>query len=395
MLRIVFMLDFSRVESRAILRGVVNRSRCVFRRMPVCVRDQKGMEWVMRWCKEWGADAVVGQFGSDAHVTMLRAAGIAVVGLDYDYRPTGSGVMAVANTSVGQMAAADLLEKGFRNFAFWGLPGVVWSDERRDGFEAEIARQGMRLVDSGGGSGAGTGGGLSGGLREDWTYDAVAAVAWLKALPKPVAILACDDAQGAHLLEACGQAGVRVPEEVAVMGVGNDEEACALCEPQLSSVELDWERAGTELAELLEHTIADEHSGFEDVIVLPSRVVTRPSTDVHASEDYYISLVLRYIHRNLDQRLKVEDLVKLVPLSRRLLEMRFRQVTGVSVYTYVLNLRLDRFARRLAETDDTVVDIALSLGYADQKNVSRIFKNATGLTPSEYREKHNTHYENL
>jgi LacI family transcriptional regulator len=136
---------------------------------------------------------------------------------------------------------------------------------------------------------------------------------------------------------------------------------------------------------LMERMIANPDGKFDDVVVNATRVVTRRSTDLYATDDSYISMALRHIHANADRRLGVEDIVGCVPLSRRLLETRFRQITGMSVYSYIMNVRIDKFAERLLETDDSITEIALEMGFPDYKNISRQFRAVKGCSPSEYR----------
>jgi LacI family transcriptional regulator len=114
-------------------------------------------------------------------------------------------------------------------------------------------------------------------------------------------------------------------------------------------------------------------------------VITRQSTDIYATNDKHISTVLQYIHRHTDKKLKIDEITKMVPLSRRLLENRFKQEIGLPIYTYIMNLRIERFAHHLLESDAPIVEISENAGFSDYKNVARQFKRIKGVTPSEYR----------
>ena len=207
-------------------------------------------------------------------------------------------------------------------------------------------------------------------------------------MPKPIALMTCDDNQGLHIAEAAKHAGIRIPDEVAVLGVDNDETICDLSDTPLSSIELDAEKGGYEAARLMEQMVEEKTCYAPDVVVKATQVVTRHSTDIFASKDQYIVSALKYIHGNLDKNLNVEQVLREVPLSRRSLEKRFMLTTGYPVYEYIYNQRIERFTQKLLETDMTIFEIALDLGLSDSKNIARQFKQVKGLTPMEYRKKH-------
>jgi LacI family transcriptional regulator len=145
------------------------------------------------------------------------------------------------------------------------------------------------------------------------------------------------------------------------------------------------EKGGYEAARLMEKMITTNTCIANDVVVNATQVVTRHSTDIFASKDKYIVNALKYIHNNLDKNLKVDQVLKEVPLSRRSLEKRFVQTTGYPVYEYIYNQRIEKFTQKLLETDMTIFEIALDLGLSDSKNIARQFKQIKGLTPVEYR----------
>jgi len=275
------------------------------------------------------------------------------------------------------MGADYFFKNGFRSFGFYGFGGVVWSEERCDGFRMEVERHGCAFSEYR-------------SVRADdlWFYESMSLREWLEALPKPCAIMACDDNRAHHIVEVCGLHGIAVPQQVAVLGVDNDEVICTLSDPQLSSIEQGVEQGGYDAARLIERMIERPDERFGDVVVGVTRIVTRRSTDIYATGDNYISAALRYIHTNADSKLGVEDVVNHVPLSRRLLETRFRNETGMSVYAYIMKVRIDKLADMLLERDENIADAAMRMGFGDYKNISRQFRAIKGCTPSEYREFH-------
>ena len=202
--------------------------------------------------------------------------------------------------------------------------------------------------------------------------------------------MTCDDERGQHITEACKHAKIQIPEEIAVLGVDNDKMTCNLSDPPLSSIDLDTEKGGYEAARLMDMMITGQITQHYDILVQPTQVITRQSTDIASANDKYIARALKFIHKNIDNRINVSDVLKEVPLSRRALEKRFLETTGTGVYKYIYNLQIQKFAQRLLETDKTIFEIALESGFENSKNISRQFKQVKGCTPIEYRKRHLT-----
>jgi LacI family transcriptional regulator len=380
--RIILLTDFSEEYANRLLKGIVRYSKghgaWVLCKMPLSYRDVHKIEGVLDWALRWKADGIIAQFYNSDNVGLFRKHGIAAIAQDFRLRFTEIPNITGTHFAAGKMGAQYFLKKGFRSFGFYGFKRIVWSEERCEGFRSEIEKHGL-----------GDNFSEYRNIGDDhlWFYESVALHDWLQGLPKPCAIMACDDSRAYHLVEVCNLHGIRVPQDVAVLGVDNDEIVCTLSHPPLSSIEQDVEAGGYAAAQLMERMIANPNGRFDDVVVKATRVVARRSTDIYATEDNYISAALRYIHDNVGGRLGVEEVVRQVPLARRLLETRFREITGQSVYAYILEARIERFAQRLLETDNPITDVALEMGFADYKNIARSFRKIKGCTPTEYREK--------
>ena len=208
---------------------------------------------------------------------------------------------------------------------------------------------------------------------------------WIRYLPRPVALMACDDTQGNKIMELCRVMGIKIPEEIAVLGVDNDEIICGMSDPPLSSVELNIVKGGYEAARLIERLLLDKDTISKDVVIQPITIINRLSTDIYATDDPLILKALKYIHQNLTNQINVEDIVRQVPLSRRLLEIRFKQVTGQSIHQYISNLRIERFSQLLLSSTEPISELAAQVGLTDAKNLARQFKEWKGCTPIEYR----------
>lgn len=274
------------------------------------------------------------------------------------------------------MAAEFFIRKGFQHFAFYGYHDAVWSLERCEGFRQGLAEHGLDQN-------------LSVYQRQSvddvWFDEAPPLLAWLKSLHYPTALMACDDNQGNRITEICKVYNLRVPEQISILGVDNDKIVCNISDPPLSSISQNIEKGGYEAAALIERLYNKEETNPQDIVIEPMNIVNRLSTDYYPTSDPHILTVLNYIHRNLSKPLNVDDLVALVPLSRRLLEIRFRQATRQSIHQYISTLRMERFAQLLQATSDPVSDVATQVGIDNIKNLSRQFKLAKGCTPQAYR----------
>ncbi|MCE6988441.1 DNA-binding transcriptional regulator [Dyadobacter sp. CY323] len=380
--KIILLLDFAEEYSKSLMKGINAYSRefgpWIFCRMPLFHRETIGIDGILKWALEWGADGIVGQLYNKEIDKILKAE-IPVIAQDFKERFTEIPNITGAYQEAGELGADYFLKKGFTNFAFYGFNDIVWSRERAEGYEERLKAKGHKVHYFEHKKARST---------ELWYYKPSSLSRWLKSLPKPIALMTCDDNQGQHITEACRAVGIRIPEEVAVLGVDNDEMICDLSDPPLSSIALDVEKGGYDAARLLDHMIRNGTKDYYDIIVKPSQVITRHSTDIYATNDDHIASSLKYIHQNIEKNLHVDEVVKQVPLSRRALEKRFLEITGYPIYKYIFNLRIEKFTQKLLDTDMSVFEIALDMGLNDSKNIARQFRQAKGCSPSVYRNKY-------
>ena len=384
MARILFLTDFSEAYARNLLLGIARYAHAVGQawslcRLPLSIRDKFGIEAVIDLAKKMRADAVIGQFYNTDNVELFARNGIITIAQDFKARFTTIPNITGPHFLAGKMGAEYFAKKGFRHFAFYGTRDVVWSDERMQGFRETVRAANPSFTFSA----------LCKNTQNAlWDYDTNQLVTWLQSLPKPVAIMACDDNHAYHITEACqqGEGGgkVCIPDDIAVLGVDNDETICRLSSPNLSSLNQNIEQGGYDVAQLIDRILRDPATPREDVMVQPTHIVTRQSTDIYANNDQHIAEVLKYIHENISQKITVDELVELVPLSRRLLETRFKRSMGTSIYDYILQTRIEKVAQLLCE-GMSVSEAAIELGFSDIKNLSRMFRQQRGMTPSEYR----------
>ena len=381
MIRLLIISDFTESFSHKLLAGIVDYSRrkeqWIVRRMPPSYKQQIGIQGLLRLSKEWDVDAILGQFEPTDDLTTLTNNGIVVIAQDFKQRFASVPNVTGDYIGTGKMAARFFIDRGFKNFGFFGFNDVCWSDERCEGFRREVEAAGfgssfyayrMQEIDM------------------VWYYQRNRLREWLQSIPKPIAIMACDDNQGENLIEACHSIGIKIPSEVSVMGVDNDETLCSLGSTTLSSIQVDIEEGGRQTAALLERLVTDPSAPAKDVVLQPMKIVNRMSTAAFATQDQQILRAILFIHRNVRKKISVADVTAEAALSRRLLERRFKDVTGKTLYEYITELKLKDFAEQLVETDEQVMTIALSMGENDTKSISRRFKQLYGCTPLQWRE---------
>ena len=275
--------------------------------------------------------------------------------------------------AIARLAAQHFLERGFRHFAFCGDSRFSWSNRRGEQFGILIrgvsrdchTYKPARTT-----------------LNSDEEIEDIAA--WLTRLPRPVAVFACYDNRGQQVLEACRRAGIAVPEEVALLGVDNDEVLCVLSPPPLSSVILNTRRTGWEAAALLSLMMKGEKLAPTAHLIPPVGIETRQSSDILAIADPKIAAALRYIREHACEGLRVNDVLKHCPMARRALESRFKQLLGRTPRQEILRVQLNRVKELLVCTELPVWEIADRTGF-DPEYLSVVFKQEAGIAPSEYR----------
>lgn len=381
MAKILLLTDFSSGYSRNLLKGIVRYSKEVgnwsFQRMPLYYRMLYGENGVVEWAKKWQADAIIAQL-TDVNIELLNDLNIPIIVQNYRDRNKAVSNLTGDYFNTGVMAAKFFLNRGYRNFAFYGFKGAIWSRERADGYSHEIEKQGYKLAvlenDN--------------KDKEEWSYNHTVLGNWLQSLPKPVALFACDDHFALQISETCNVHNINVPDDIAILGVDNDDLLCNISDPPLSSIVLDVENGGYNAGKLLHQLITKEITEPFNIVVNPLIIERRKSTEKYAVSDKNIRTILNYIEKNYANHLSVEELVKQVPLSRRVLEKKFKEETGESLYQYIQNYRIDQFTRLLITTDYSLFEAALQSGFENYKNVSRVFRKYKSLSPAEYRKRY-------
>ena len=204
-------------------------------------------------------------------------------------------------------------------------------------------------------------------------------------LPRQVGVATFYDFLGLQLSEACREAGLRVPEDVAIVGMGNDDLLCDFARPSLSSVAVATEQIGYQAAALLDRLMNGEPPPPHPILVPPPGVVARQSSDVLAIDDDDVAAALRWIRDESHKTIRVGDLLREIPVSRRLLERKFRKVLDRGISEEIRRVHVERAKSLLAGTDLAMSALAASAGFSNASHLSIVFRQETGLTPTAYR----------
>ena len=342
--------------------------------------DQAKAQTDPRWLSNKKWDGVISRHTTAALVQSCAALKLPLV--DLNDCPSFPGVPKIRpdNTGIGHLGAEHFIERGYHHFAFSGFANNTWSCERRDGFIEALGLAGhichVHDVE------------YPGDLTPIWDARQIATMsAWLKKLPKPVAVMACNDMRALEVLGGAQAAGMLVPEEVAVLGANNDSIRCELAYPPLSSVATNAFQSGYQAAEWLAQLINGQKPEIPEKRVEALGVVTRPSSDILAINDKNVALALSFIRENASQGISVDQVLKHAFASRSQLEKKFRQYLGRSPQAEIRRVQVAKIKQLLLETDYPLKKIAELTGFEHVEYLSVVFKRLTSDSPGGYRKK--------
>jgi LacI family transcriptional regulator len=282
--------------------------------------------------------------------------------------------------AIARAAAEHLAERGFRRFAYCGDPRFNWSQWREEHFCRSVANFGgtVSVFHSPATAKAAT----------SWSIEYRRLADWVRSLHKPVGIMACYDIQAQRLLDACRDADVAVPEEAAVLGVDDDRLLCDLCSPPLSSVVPNAKLTGYTAAQVLDRMMRGETAAAQGHLIPPLGIKVRQSTDVLAIDDADVAAAVRFIREHAFEHINAATVLRNIPLSRRVLESRFRNALGRTPHEELTRVRIERVKQLLGETDLTLEAIAMRTGFRHVEYLSVAFKREVGIRPGQFRVAH-------
>ncbi len=328
----------------------------------------------------WRGDGVIAQVWEEWMLDLLLQTNLPFVNVSDRRRGTIPGSVIADNIKVGELATQHFLERGFRSFAYCGFEDHRYSELRLQGFSAAVAAEGCPCATF-------VGPAPQIDLQQ-WTAFQSELAEWVRSLPRPTGMLCCNDVRARHVAQVCLNIGVRIPEDLAIVGADNDALLCEMNDPPLSSIDVSPSQIGYEAAQLLDHIMDDVVAPRPPVPVLipPAGVITRRSSDILAIGDAVVADAVRFIHDQVGRRIiGVDDVVAAVPVSRRVLERRFRASLGRTVGEEIDNARIAQAKRLIVHGEARISDIALRSGFAHVQQLNRLFKQITGITPVQYR----------
>jgi len=321
--------------------------------------------------ERWDGDGIIARIESARDADRLAARGTPVVDVAGAWMRPGFRQVSNDDIATGRLAGRHLAGLGRRGFAFCGVSRVGWSRARRDAFRNMVTVGRVAMFEQ----------------SLTWwekLHRSEAFDAWLRRLPLPAAVFACNDTVGLKAAAACRRLGLAVPSDVAILGVDNEDILCELSVPPLSSIALDLERIGWQAAEALDAFMSGK-AGRTPAVVPPREVVERESTRAVTTGDELVDRALGVIHGAAVPGLTVGQILLSVHCSRRTLEKRFRTALGRSIHQEIVRRRVEAARRLLRDTALTMNAIAAETGFANPQRFYAAFRRLQGSTPGAYR----------
>jgi LacI family transcriptional regulator len=379
MKRIVLLVETSRAFGRQLIIGIARYSRLngpwSFYKEPIDLKSS------IPHLTSWKPDGIIMR---DSLITkeLLKLKIPTILAIHSSKYPKYLPVIKTDSPSIAKIASSHFLDKGLKNFAFCGFDEYDWSKERKlyfirfnkeAGYKTHVYLPPKRMK------------------KNDWENEQQHVSEWLKILPKPIGIFACNDDRGQHILEICKLINLKVPEEVAVVGVDNDPMICEIGDPPLTSIALNVESAGYEAAKLLDDLIEKKKITKKQILVTPSHIVQRQSSDILAVNDKEVAAAIHFIKENAKNKIHVNDVVNTTNISRRTLEKRFKKIIHRSIYDEIRSIRVEWISKLLIETNLPVSQITSLFNFTDVEHISRYFKKEKGIGLREFRKLHQPH----
>ena len=379
LLHVALLIETSREYARGLLRGVA-RYLQEHTRWSVYFEPHGLDSPPPKWLPKWQGDGILVRINNRQMADAILRTGIPAVDLRGALPNTGIPFIGVDNVPVVRLGFEHLHNCGLRNFAFCGTPrGENPNQDLRCDYFVEVVRKagfecnvyvGERPARA----------------RPSWEQQQQGLVAWLKKLPTPVGVMTCHDDRGQQVLDACRRAGLAVPDQVAVLGVDNDPNLCNLCNPPLSSIDVNSARIGYESAVLLERLMAGEKPPREPCLLGPPRgIAARRSTDLLWVDDEEVASAIRYIREHACEGIAVRDVLNHTSNSPSALEKRVKKTLGRTIKAEIGRIRLARAKLLLTETNWPVAKIAERCGFSEPKYFSAVFHKTIGMKAMDYR----------
>lgn len=380
---VAILIDAASSAGRSLVAGVARYAQSHGRWIVSTTSEE--IQSVMLNASAWRGDGLIAQLDAPGFADAVQHLGVPSVVVEPSHQgaatsgteqePPMLGQVRLDPGAIAYLAIDHLLETGPQSLAFVGAADKEFSKACEAAFQELAERKSLDCQSFH----------LEETNNNDWEQQNEVLAEWLKTLNAPVGLMAWNDICGRRVLRAARKARLYVPDDLAVVGVGNDELLCTLCEPPLSSVDVAAERCGFEAAALLDRLMASPDGDPECVVMPVTSVIARRSTDAFAFDDPDLAAALRFIRSHAHKPIQVQDVLSEVCVSRRTLEARFRKWVGHSIYTEIVRTRVKWARRLLVETDLSLEDAALLSGFRDSVRMSQVFQRVLSMTPGAVR----------
>jgi len=374
--QVAIFIETSKTFGRGILKGISTYSR-THGPWSIFIDEWGPATSLPDWVMNWEGDGIIARVRSQQMAERLQQSGVPIVDTLHQVSGLNQPGVYSDDIAIAELAFEHLLDRHLRHFAFVGVERSNWSHRRRDAFAAIAHRNGHECE-------------LYAPLSrrrfvESWNGGQEDLGDWLESLPKPVGLMAAHDLRALCVLDACRRRKIAVPEQVAVVGVDNDDVFCEVIDPNLTSISHQAEKIGYEAAALLDCLMKGQAVPSSPLMLPPRNLVPRRSTDIIAVDDLAIASAMEFIRRNACTEINVALISQHVNLSRRSLERRFMKFVGKTPHQLIAEERLRRAKQLLIDTDFTLEKIAAMAGFSSAAYLSVIIKENEDCTPTEFR----------
>lgn len=379
--RVALLIETSRSFGREVLQGIIQYTRLY---TPWHLYHLPGdMSQTLPDMARWGGNGIIARIPNAKIEKEILETGLPTVGITLSDKQRAPGgpcshfcEVRADSHAAGKMAAEYFLEKKFRNFAFVGEPQKEnWSEQRKEGFCFRLTEEGIHCHCY-----------TTTTSQLNWGKEVDRLGKWLKSLPKPIALLAALDIRGRQVISACGEFGIRVPDEIAVLGIDNDELICGTSQPPMSSIQLDARQGGFRAAEMLGAMMTGKMKKPKCHYAPALRVVERQSTDVLMVSDEIVAEAVRYITVNAIYPISVAKVTEYLQLSRKTVENRFKKSLNCTVLNVINRERIKRIKLLLTETNISIQEIADKCHFDSASNLCKFFRRECQMTMKTYRQ---------
>ena len=372
--RIALLIDPDDTWGRSVIQGIHG---AVHNTLPwslwIAPRDR---QWRLRLPRNWQGDGIIAAVRDEKTADHVYALHLPTINVSswHQERPEWYRVR-TDDRQRAEMALTHFRERGFNHIAYYGPPSLRYSECRGDTFKQVVEGVGLPCHMF-----------TSKGRLGDQHSVQQCTLRWLQHLPRPLAVFVADPHAGVLLTEACTTAGIRVPEEIAVLSGDTDELLCNISAPPLSSIVLASQQIGRKSVQVLDAVLRGKHQGISrNCLLSPLSIIERQSSEILAMDDPLLVDALRFIREKAHTGINVSDVLRVVPISRRSLEKRFHQLLGRTPANEIRRIKIDRIQQLLISTDKTIEEIAASTGFCGPGQLCYAFKKSIGQTPLEFR----------